>query len=57
MTEQARIYGAVLFELDIPQEMVEQAAALLRENPPLQKVSSPVVKREKKHHILEMIFR
>ena len=54
MTEQARIYGAVLFELDIPQEMVEQAAALLRENPPLQKVlSSPVVKREKKHHILE----
>lgn len=26
MTEQARIYGAVLFELDIPQEMVEQAA-------------------------------
>lgn len=58
MTEQARIYGAVLFELDIPQEMVEQAAALLRENPPLQKVlSSPVVKREKKHHILEKIFR
>ena len=25
MTEQARIYGAVLFELDIPQEMGESA--------------------------------
>lgn len=58
MTEQARIYGTVLFELDIPQEMVEQAATLLRENPPLQEVlSSPVVKREKKHRILGKIFR
>ena len=58
MTEQARIYGTVLFELDIPQEMTDQAVTLLRENPPLQEVlSSPVVKREKKHRILEKIFR
>ena len=58
MTEQARIYGTVLFELDIPEEMTDQAVTLLRENPPLQEVlSSPVVKREKKHRILEKIFR
>lgn len=58
MTEQARIYGTVLFELDIPQQMAEQAATLLQENPPLQEVlSSPVVRREKKHRILEKIFQ
>ena len=58
MTERARVYGTVLFELDIPRETAEQAGALLRDHPQLKKVlTSPVVKNAQKQAILKRIFR
>ena len=44
MTETARTYAIVLYELGIPEEMVREAVKLLKENPELPEVlNSPVV--------------
>ncbi len=48
MTETARTYAIVLYELGIPEEMVREAVKLLKENPELPEVlNSPVVPPEK----------
>lgn len=57
MTDEARSYGVVLYELAIPQQMIEGMAKVFRENGELWKVlESPVVPAKKKHAILEKIF-
>ena len=35
MTEQARIYGKVLYELQIPEDMVQETGRIFKENPQL----------------------
>lgn len=58
MTETARIYAIVLYELKIPGQMVSGAAAVFREHPELKKVLiSPVTPKGSKHGIIEKVFR
>lgn len=58
MTEKARTYAIVLYELGIPGEMVEDAARIFTDNPKLKDVlTSPVVPVSSKHAIIEKIFR
>ena len=58
MTETARTYAIVLYELGIPEEMVRKAAELLKENPELPEVlNSPVVPLKSKHAVIEKVFR
>ncbi|WP_432629136.1 ATP synthase F1 subunit delta [Brotaphodocola sp.] len=58
MTEEARLYGTVLYELEVPQEMVKKTGEILEKNPELVRVlQSPVYRREKKHAIIEEIWR
>ncbi|WP_432628561.1 ATP synthase F1 subunit delta [Brotaphodocola sp.] len=58
MTEEARLYGTVLYELEVPQEMVKKTGEILGENPELVRVlQSPVYRREKKHAIIEEIWK
>ena len=33
MTEEARLYGTVLYELKVPQEMVKKTGEILERNP------------------------
>lgn len=57
MTDEARRYGIVLYELAIPQQMIEGMAKIFRENGELLKLlGSPVVPKRKKHAILGKIF-
>lgn len=57
MTDEARSYGTVLYELAIPQQMIEGMAKVFRENGELGKIlASPVVPEKKKNAILEKIF-
>lgn len=57
MTEEARLYGTVLYELKVPQEMVKKTGEILERNPELVRVlQSPVYRREKKHAIIEEIW-
>ena len=58
MTETARTYAIVLYELGIPVEMVREAVKLLKENPELPEVlNSPVVPLKSKHAVIEKVFR
>lgn len=58
MTETARTYAIVLYELKIPGYMVEEAAKLFKNHPELKKVlTSPVVRMESRHGIIEKVFR
>lgn len=58
MTEQARLYGTVLYELKLPEDMLNNCETIFRENPKLQKVlESPVVRQEKKESIIGQVFR
>lgn len=58
MTETARTYAIVLYELDIPGQMVEDAAKLFKDNPELNRVlTSPVVRMAGKHAIIEKVFK
>ena len=58
MTETARTYAIVLYELGIPEEMVREAVKLLKENPELPEVlNSPVVPLKSKHAVIEKVFR
>ncbi len=57
MTDEARSYGTVLYELAIPQQMIEGMAKVFRENEELTEVlASPVVPQKKKYAILEKVF-
>ena len=51
MTETARTYAIVLYELGIPEEMVREAVKLLKENPELPEVL------KSKHAVIEKVFR
>ena len=58
MTETARTYAIVRYELGIPEEMVREAVKLLKENPELPEVlNSPVVPLKSKHAVIEKVFR
>ena len=50
MTEQARIYGKVLYELQIPEDMVQETGRIFKENPQLTTLlNDPTVQIEKKN--------
>lgn len=58
MTEKARMYGTVLYELNIPETMAGEAARLLRDNRQLMEVlTSPAVPRKKQYVMIEQVFR
>lgn len=58
MTETARRYAIVLYELEIPGQMVKNAADVIKENPELNRVlTSPVVPMGSKHSVIEKVFR
>lgn len=58
MTEQARIYGTVLFELGIPGGMIEKAAKMLAGCPELVGcLTSPVIPAGKKRSVIRKVFR
>ena len=49
MTEQARLYGTVLYELKLPETMIRTCECILRENPQLAQVlESPVIRQSRK---------
>ena len=58
MTETARRYAIVLYELEIPGQMVKNAADVIKENPELNRVlTSPVVPMGSMHAVIEKVFR
>ncbi len=58
MTEQARTYGTVLFELDLPGEMIEKAFGVLSDNPVLIKcLISPEILLGSKLAVIQKVFR
>ena len=57
MTEQARIYGKVLYELQIPEDMVQETGRIFKENPQLTTLlNDPTVQAEKKKNRLGNIW-
>ena len=56
MTETARTYAIVLYELGIPEEMVREAVKLLKENPELPEVLIEKVFREPEFSALMVRF-
>lgn len=58
MTDQARLYGTVLYELKLPENMVRTCENLLKENPQLAQVlKSPVVRQTRKEVIIDRVFQ
>lgn len=58
MTETARTYAVVLYELDIPGQMVREAANLFKDNIQLRTVlTSPVIPAGSKHAIIQKVFK
>lgn len=58
MTETARTYAVVLYELGIPENMVRESTQLFRENPELSEIlASPVVSPKNKYAIIGKVFR
>ena len=58
MTEQARIYGKVLYELQIPEDMVQETGRIFKENPQLTTLlNDPTVQAEKKKNIIGKIWK
>lgn len=58
MTETARIYAIVLYDLKIPGQMVSETAAVFKEQAELKKVlTSPVISKGSKYAIIEKVFR
>ena len=57
MTEQARLYGTVLYELKLPDTMIRTCECILRENPRLAQVlESPVIRQSRKETIIDRVF-
>ena len=57
MTEQAKIYGKVLYELQIPEDMVQETGRIFKENPQLTTLlNDPTVQTEKKKNIIGKIW-
>ena len=58
MTEQAKIYGKVLYELQIPEDMVQETGRIFKENPQLTTLlNDPTVQTEKKKNIIGKIWK
>ena len=58
MTDKARIYGTVFFELQIPISMGQEAVRLMAENPALREaLTSPVVPKKNKYAVIDKVFR
>lgn len=58
MTEKARMYGKVLYELHLPEKMVYEMVQIIRENPLLVPIlSDPVLPSLKKNRIIENVWR
>lgn len=57
MTEKARTYARVLYELSIPEDMARDAFKLFEENPMLKEaLSSPVVPMHEKFKVVDRVF-
>ena len=48
MTEQARLYGTVLYELKVPEKMVRETGRIFQENPELKAVLDDPRKQKRK---------
>ena len=58
MTEQAKIYGKVLYELQIPEDMVQETGRIFKENPQLTTLlNDPTKKKKKKKNIIGKIWK
>ena len=53
MTEQARLYGTVLYELKVPEKMVRETGRIFQENPELKAVLDDPTLQEKRKPLLE----
>ena len=54
MTEQARLYGTVLYELKVPEKMVRETGRIFQENPELMAVlDDPTLQETKRKPLLE----
>ena len=54
MTDQARLYGAVLYELKLPEDMVYETGRILKENPELvQVLADPGLTAVKKEAVID----
>ena len=57
MMQAAINYGQVLFELSVPETVIEETALALRTVPELKRaLNSPVVARSSKHHVIDRVF-
>ena len=57
MMQAAINYGQVLFELSVPDTVIEETALALRTVPELKRaLNSPVVARSSKHHVIDRVF-
>jgi F-type H+-transporting ATPase subunit delta len=57
MTQAAINYGQVLYELSLPEKVIEDAALAFKTVPELKRVlNSPVVPKTSKHRIIERVF-
>lgn len=57
MTQAASNYGQVLYEMKVPEKMVEEAQTVFRQVPQLKEaLKSPVVKRSEKHRVIDRVF-
>lgn len=57
MNELALRYGAVLYELSVPEEEIRQAGQILRDTPELDRVlASPAVALKHKARVIERVF-
>ena len=58
MTEQARLYGTVLYELKVPEKMVRETGRIFQENPELMAVlDDPTLQETKKEAIIGKIWK
>lgn len=58
MTEQARTYGKVLYELQLPENMVQETGRIFKENPRLiTLLNDPTIQIEKKKAIIGKIWK
>lgn len=58
MTQAASNYGQVLYERNVPKDVVEEAERIFRETPQLKKaLVSPMVKRNDKYRVIDRVFQ
>ena len=58
MTEEARLYGTVLYELKVPEKMVRETGRIFQENPELKAVlDDPTLLETKKEAVIGKIWK